>query len=466
MKPSMLSVVSKDEGTALLEASLQIIEEFGVRIEHAEAVDCLIGAGAKKSDDGRICVGVDLSRTILSGAPSRFRLHDRRGGAIEIGAGHSSTMCGGTVARVAEWPDWSLRSASRDDVARFTRLCDALPLVHTIVPVAEAQDVERSQAELITFAETLANTTKFVWACPVEHRAAQAFVEMSRIVSGAEDLSAEPRAGLLVTVLPGFRLDDDCAATTILAAREGLPLISMGASIAGQSAPNTVAASAALKMAANLIVAILAQIARPGAPVLLDVGVTILDMASTDLGEAGPEYPLGIAAMAAVARDLGLPTYSCALHCDAKTGDFQAGLEKMASMMTSLLSGVDLTVNIGMVSRCSAASYEQMILDHELCQFLQRFGKGVAVNDDTLGLDVIREVGIDGNFLMHEHTVRHCRSGEIWYPRILDRSSVGAERRDLLERAHEEVERILAEHTPEVDASVKEELMKYAERAS
>jgi len=464
MKPGILSVVSKDEGTALLEASLQIMEEFGVRIEHAEAVDYLISAGAKKGGDGRICVGVDMARRILSSAPGRFRLHDRCGGAIEVGAGHSWTMCGGTVARVAEWPDWSLRSAGRDDVVRFTRLCDALPLVHTIVPVAEAQDVERSQAEVITFAETLANTTKFVWACPVEHRAAQAFVDMSRIVSGAEDLSTEPKTGLLVTVLPGLRLDDDCAATTILAAREGLPLISMGASMAGQSAPNTVAASAALKMAADLIVVILAQIVRPGAPVLLDIGVTTIDMASTDLGEAGPEYGLGIAAMAAVARELGLPTYSCALHCDAKTGDFQAGLEKMASMMTALLSGVDLAVNIGMVSRCSAASYEQVVMDHELCAFIQRFSKGVTVNDDTLGLDVIRDVGIDGNFLMHEHTVRHCRSGEIWYPRFLDRTAVGVEVSGIYDRAHKEADRILAEQTPEVDGSVKDELMSYVER--
>ena len=134
--------------------------------------------------------------------------------------------------------------------------------------------------------------------------------------------------------------------------------------------------------------------------------------------------------------------------------------------MTCLLSGIDLTVNLGMLSRCSAASYEQMILDHELCLFLQRFGKGVAVGDDTLGLNVMREVGIGGNFLLHEHTARHCRSGEIWYPRILDRSSVGAERKGILDRAHQEVERMLAAHMNTVDDGIQEELMSYVEGLS
>ena len=302
MKPRIPSVLSDCEVASLAEMSLGILEAFGVRLDHVAAVDYLINAGAKRGDDGRIRVAADLARRILGNAPRQFRLFDRRGGSIEIGTGRSWTMCGGTVAQVAQWPDGSLRSATRKDVADFARLSDALPLVHCVVPMVEAQDVGREKAEAMSFAETLAHTTKFVFACPIEHRAARAFVEMGRIAAGSQDLSEYPKIGFLVTLLPGLRLDDDCAATTILAAQEGLPLIVMGSSIAGQSAPNTVAAASAMKMAANLFVAILAQVVRPATPVLIDCGVTVLDMNTADIGEAGPEYPLGVAAMAQVAR--------------------------------------------------------------------------------------------------------------------------------------------------------------------
>jgi len=188
-------------------------------------------------------------------------------------------------------------------------------------------------------------------------------------------------------------------------------------------------------------------------------------MQTGDIGEAGPEYILGVAAMSQVARELNLPTYSCALHCEAKSGDFQAGLEKMAGLMSAVLSGVDLITNMGMISRCSAASYEQLVLDDELCAFLQRFRRGVTVNADTLAFDVLREIGPEGHFLLHEHTARHCRSGEIWYPPLLDRTSVGARAPSLYDRAQEQVQAILADHEPGVDQAVRKELARWSEEA-
>jgi trimethylamine--corrinoid protein Co-methyltransferase len=464
MKPSIISVITEGECASLTGAAFQIIEEFGVLVTHAEAVELLLGAGARRAGDGRIRVEEGLVRELVARAPSRFSLHDRSGGSIEIGSGRCWTICGGTVSRVLQWPELSVRPATRSDVARFARLCDRLPLVHCVVPLVEAQDVERSRAEVVTFMETLAHTTKFVLVCPVEHASARAFVEMARIATRQQDLSMEPKVGLLATLLPDLRLDDHCASTLILAAREGVPLIAMGGSLTGCSCPNTVAASAVSKAASELFLVALAELARPGTPVLVDLGAFTLDMNEADLGEAGPEYPLSVAALAQVARSLGLPTYSCALHCEAKTGDFQAGLEKMAGMLTCLLARVDLTCNLGMLSRCSMASYEQLVLDHELCAFVDRFGRGVRVDEDTLAMDVVREVGLGGDYLAHEHTVRHCRSGEIWYPRLLDRTSVGAPARELYERAHAEAERILRTHDPAVEPHVRDELASFADR--
>ena len=74
---------------------------------------------------------------------------------------------------------------------------------------------------------------------------------------------------------------------------------------------------------------------------------------------------------------------------------------------------------------------------------------------------MLAEVGFDGSFLTHEHTLKPCRSGEIWYPTILDRSSVGSERVDLYERAHREVERLLGAHQPSVAEETRRALREY-----
>ena len=88
---------------------------------------------------------------------------------------------------------------------------------------------------------------------------------------------------------------------------------------------------------------------------------------------------------------------------------------------------------------------------------------GVAVDVDTLAEDVVREVGPGGDFITHAHTAKHCRSGEIWYPSLLDRSASGAEPTDLYDRAHRQVEGILKGHVPEVDDEVRKSLFRYVE---
>jgi len=467
MKPGILSVLTPDECDRLSQAALSILDEIGVLLTHRESLSLLLDAGARRGEDGRVRLDAALLRELIAEAPKRFKLHGRGREEVAIGSGHAWTFCGGTATRVVEWPGWSLRPATREDVVRFARLCDALPLVSCVAPLVEAQDVAPRQAELVTFAETLANTTKFVFVCPVRHASARAWVEMGRIAAGVSDLSINPPIGLLATVLPDLHLDDECAATTILAAREGLPLVAMAGPIAGLSGPNTVASSAALKLAAGLFVVALAQVARPGAPVLLDcTGPVPLDMNTAEIGEAGPEGSLGLAALAQVVRGFGLPTYSCALHCDAKIGDFQAGLEKAAGMMAAMLAGIDLTTNMGMVSRCTASSYEQLVLDHELGAFVERLAGGVRVNHDTLALDVIHEVGMGGEFITHDHTVRHCRSGEIWYPRLLDRAPVQTGRQDPYEKARALVEKTLSSHQPVVAGNLRGELLSYAAGAA
>lgn len=74
------------------------------------------------------------------------------------------------------------------------------------------------------------------------------------------------------------------------------------------------------------------------------------------------------------------------------------------------------------------------------------------VNDETLALEIIKEVGPEGNFLGHKHTLKHIRN-EIYIPRLFDRTAENtwtkAGRRAIHEVAREKAQRILKEHHPQ-----------------
>jgi trimethylamine--corrinoid protein Co-methyltransferase len=75
----------------------------------------------------------------------------------------------------------------------------------------------------------------------------------------------------------------------------------------------------------------------------------------------------------------------------------------------------------------------------------QRVLRGIEVNDETLGTEMLLEKGPGGDFLGEEHTVEHMRS-EFFAPRLANREKREAmePNSDALARAREFVESVRA----------------------
>jgi len=137
---------------------------------------------------------------------------------------------------------------------------------------------------------------------------------------------------------------------------------------------------------------------------------------------------------------------------DACLPDFQGGFEKGISAIVALLSGADGIGAQGLVGADQGASLEQLVIDNEWLAAVEHvLSLGVEVSDETLALDVIREVGIGGSYLAEEHTVRHMR--ETYWPSDLFNQKgwdawTAEGGQDVYARAHARVEQILAEGYP------------------
>jgi len=441
-----------DQLELIHDAACRMLEEPGMRVLLPEAVQILIGAGAKPAGDGVVRFPRELVEESIRRAPAQFTVYDRRGGALEIGGEQHHHMIGATMTEILEYPGWSRRPATLADARNLAILTDALPYIDFVAPAVEGMDTPAGMGETISIAETLKNSSKFCLACPVEARANEAFVAMAKALAGTDDLSARPTIALLGTILPGFTLGPEAAKAMLIAAREGVPIVLMGGAINGMQGPATMAGALVMKLAEQLAALCLVQAIRPGSPCLFDNEQFKLDMRTSELDEAGPESALVIAAGAQLGRRYGIPSYACPAS-DARAIDFQAGYEMTQGLQAAMLSGIHVTVNAGAAARCSAVSYELLVLHHEMLRNLLRLRRGLTVTEDTLAVEMMREVGFDGDYFEHPHTLHYIRDGEEFLHKdLFDATGNRLPYVDPCEAAKARWQLILREYRPAVSA--------------
>jgi trimethylamine--corrinoid protein Co-methyltransferase len=116
------------------------------------------------------------------------------------------------------------------------------------------------------------------------------------------------------------------------------------------------------------------------------------------------------------------------------------------------LAGANLIYGVGQLGTGVTVDYGQLVMDNDLIGLVKYMLKGVPVNDETLAVDVIREIGSFGHFLSHEHTFRHMRT-EQTHPELIDRRVRQDWEKDgstsIHDRAWKKARYILETHKPE-----------------
>jgi trimethylamine--corrinoid protein Co-methyltransferase len=97
-------------------------------------------------------------------------------------------------------------------------------------------------------------------------------------------------------------------------------------------------------------------------------------------------------------------------------------------------------------------SFAQLVMDNEFARMIKHVVRGIPVSDETLAVDVIREIGPFNDFLSHDTTLKHMRDVQS-QPRLIDRTIredwEKSGRNDMTQRAEEEARHILENHKPE-----------------
>jgi trimethylamine--corrinoid protein Co-methyltransferase len=271
----------------------------------------------------------------------------------------------------------------------------------------------------------------------------------SAVAGGPDQLARYPFIINYVNVVSSFHHNKESVQRLLYAAERNLPTIYSPGNARGMSAPITPAGAMALRSAGCFAGVVLSQLKREGSPIIritpdapaLDLRTVISTYAVPD---GGP-----------MAWDLvyyqKLPSFGYGGCSEAKLFDTQAAAEAVLTLFCSTLGGCNLIHDIGYLDEAMTGSLELVAFCDEVIAWLKRYLRPAEITDETLALDVIEEVGPDGQFLDHKHTFDHLRDD--WQPTLFDRFN--CERwldrggTTLQQRANRKVREILEAHQPD-----------------
>jgi trimethylamine--corrinoid protein Co-methyltransferase len=115
------------------------------------------------------------------------------------------------------------------------------------------------------------------------------------------------------------------------------------------------------------------------------------------------------------------------------------------------LAGANLIYGLGMIEMGMTIDFGQLVMDNEFARMIKHIVQGIPVNDETLAVDVIKEIGVGKDFLSHDSTYNHMRTQS--QPKLIDRriredwKASGST--DIYQRATEKARQILETHKPD-----------------
>lgn len=415
------SVLSDSQKNDLHLAALEVIRRTGIRFHHAGALDLLKNAGAFISDGNLVKFPARLVKNALASAPNRIIMCDRDGQPSVYLEGNKVYFgTGSDCLNLLDPRTSEHRLFVESDLVDAYHLCDALPNIHFVMSVGIPSDVDPNVIYDVQMAHMLEDTVKPIVFVTNDRASCQRAIDMAIAVAGGDKALREQQHILLYSE-PSSPLQQSGTAVDklLLMAEYELPVVHSPGPQMGASAPITMAGGLVMSLAEIFSSLVVHQLKRSGAPFVFGAGIHHMDMSSTQICYASPEFQLTKAAIAELGRWYGLPTWGYAGCSDAKVMDEQAAVEATTSVIMAKLSGANLIHDVGYMESGLTGSFEMIALTDELVSMTDSLLKGVAVNNDTILLDEIDRVGPGGNYLDSDITLQRFR--EFWFPGLLDR---------------------------------------------
>ena len=448
-----LEVMEPKDAEAVHVNSLYLLEKMGIKVVSDEGRRLLKEAGAEVDDKTKVCkIPGYIVEDSLRRCPHSFTMAARNPkNDFVLDGRHCYACTDGVGLATLDLETGERRGSTLKDVADSAKIVDYLPMMHMYNPLVTPLEVPKHAHTVHELLAALENCEKhFTTGSTYQREEAVYELKMAAaIVGGGKELKRRPIiSNLTCTTSPmvlGMTTD-----AAIEFSRAGCPPLLMAMPLVGATAPMTVAGATLLGNAQVIALATVLQLAAPGSPLCYSTEPMAMDVQTGLFEGLFPAADMVRAAHVQMARYYKIPIFVGGWGTCSKLPDVQAGYEKAFSAFLCYLSGADMTSGPGLLENWTVLSFEQLIIDHEMFTMMADILKGFRVDDDSMPLDVIMEVGHEGHYMGKKHTLDHFRS--MWQPVVTDGQpyktwkAQGA--KGAVEHAREKAKEILKTHEP------------------
>jgi len=397
--------------------SIECLERFGVLIHSESVLRMLREAGADVDLKKRIAkIPEELVKNAVKKAPKSVTLaaRDPKSDLRLPVERYPFVSTGGVTVFMTDLETGNRREATSKDLADFAKLTDALDPVDAFWPIVTTSEVPAHAQFANELWVSLQNTTKHILGSAGSGTLgvpdARTQIALGALVAGGpEKLKKRPLFSVLSCIVPPLVFEKGAVEAQVEYARAGIPIISMSMCMGGMTAPVTIAGTVLTLNVENLASLVITQTAAPGAPHIYCSEATLGNVVTGLIGYRGPEAPMIFAAAAQMARRYGLPKMTGIIGIDGDVPGVGIPFGEVSSLMLTTMSGTDLCSGIGGLDLDKGCSLEQVVIDAVMWEDYRAFMRDFVVDEESVAMDVIEQVGQGNTFLNHPHTARNFR---------------------------------------------------------
>jgi trimethylamine--corrinoid protein Co-methyltransferase len=404
-----MDVLSADQIEAIHRTSLRILEDLGIEVMSPRALAVFGAAGAEVDPaTGTVRLDRGLVEKALRSAPASFVLTPRNGDKRLILGGNHVNF--GLVAGPPNVHDFERgrRPGNYRDYCDFIRLAQYFNAIHLIGnQVCAPIDLPANSRHLDTYRANLLYSDRVFHCTAIGAGRALDGIRMMAIARDLDlaQMAVSPGVITIISVNSPRRLDEAMSDGLMTMAEHGQAVVITPFTLMGAMAPVSLAAALAQQNAEALFGVVLAQLVRPGTPVMYGAFTSNVDMRSGAPAFGTPENAKANIASGQLARRYRLP-YRTSNASASNVADAQGAYETEMSLWGAILGHGNLVYHAaGWQEGGLTASFEKLVLDVEMLQMMIEFLKPIIVNEQELGYDAIKGVSTGGHFFGEPHTL-------------------------------------------------------------
>ena len=461
MRPT-LNVLSATLIDDILDEAKRIMAETGMEIRGANLRQRLLDHGLKTDSSGkRVLFSPDVVDAAIASAPKSFTLYDRDGEPhAEIGGNNVHYVPGSSGLKIQDHRTGETRLANSTDFIEYARLCDGLEhIAYLATAFSTNKDIESQVSDAWRLYMSLITSRKPVVTGAFSEHGVPRMIQMQTMFRrDLAELVDKPMCIFTITATGNFRYGEDSCQNLLDCVEAGVPVEIVPVTLMGLIAPVTLVGALVFHCVDVLTGLTMAQIVRPGTPVIFGGAPATFHMKAASSPMAAIEAQHLNVAYVAIAKSLGLPTQAYMALSDGKFLDAQGGGETFSSALLAALAGINSVSGPGMLDFVLTFSLPKLVFDNEVCGQCLHFVRDLHPIDDLPTGHLVEQLMQEDHLITAGHTLEHWPEELYLTDPVIDRANretweeTGS--KTLWDRACEQVEERLANYTPiETDAA-------------